>query len=121
MAMVAFALSLFAGDAPFIGMTGFVLVASPLGALIATRQERQGTEGMQTQDLKITDGATAGAWIEPGLGVSSALSRFRSRRSMRPTCACFIQRMTEISSPSGGPRSQRPEIGLHIGRCSGSR
>lgn len=41
MAVVAFGLSLVAGEAPFIAMTAFGLVVSLLGALIATRQERR--------------------------------------------------------------------------------
>jgi hypothetical protein len=41
MAIVAFALSLAVGDAPFIAMSGFILLVALLGAFIATRQERQ--------------------------------------------------------------------------------
>jgi hypothetical protein len=41
MAIVAFALSLIADDAPFIAMASFALVVSLLGAFIATRHERQ--------------------------------------------------------------------------------
>lgn len=40
MAVVALALALIAGDAPFIAMSGFVLAVSLLGAFIAIKQER---------------------------------------------------------------------------------
>lgn len=41
MAIVAFGLSVIAGDVPFVATSGFVLAASLLGASIATRRERQ--------------------------------------------------------------------------------
>lgn len=41
MAVVAFGLSLVAGDSLFIAMSGFILIVSLLGAFIATKQERQ--------------------------------------------------------------------------------
>ena len=76
---------------------------------------------MQTRDLKVTDGAAAGAWIRPRLG--SEISRVADQvpDGYEAYVRIFHPAGHPAVSPSGGLKSPRPWAELHIVRCNGNR